>query len=122
MTVDTKYKSGKSERDEVSRRVSLRRAALPRTHTGVDRFARAADDAADNPKLDAKSKLAIPRLLKTLSADPTLRATRFHFAQNCEREILRRMLDLLKAFRQDVAKPYNTWSELIHPRGSPDSS
>ena len=60
MTVDTKYKSGKSERDENFPVAS--RFVAPRFRAPIlafYRFARAADDAADNPKLDATSKLAI---------------------------------------------------------------
>ena len=60
MTVDTKYKSGKSERDENFPVAS--RFVAPRFRAPIlafYRFARAADDAADNPTLDATSKLAI---------------------------------------------------------------
>ena len=51
MTVDTKYKSGKSERDENFPVAS--RFVAPRFRAPIlafYRFARAADDAADNPR------------------------------------------------------------------------
>ena len=60
MTVDTGYKSGKSERDENFPVASL--FVAPRFRAPIlafYRFARAADDAADSPSLDATSKLAI---------------------------------------------------------------
>ncbi|HXE00560.1 MAG TPA: squalene synthase HpnC [Hyphomicrobium sp.] len=118
MTVDTKYKSGKSERDENFPVAS--RFVAPRFRAPIlafYRFARAADDAADNPKLDATSKLAILSALEdTLlgRSDAAGDAVPLRAELRARNLTAQHALDLLKAFRQDVAKSrYNTWSELI---------
>src|SRR5437868_9136540 len=65
MTLDAKYKSGKSEHDEnfpVASRMIAPRFRAP--ILAFYRFARAADDAADHPDLDQTSKLAILSMLQ----------------------------------------------------------
>lgn len=118
MTVDTGYKSGKSERDENFPVASL--FVAPRFRAPIlafYRFARAADDAADSPSLDAKSKLAI---LSALEDTLLGRSDDASDALPLRSELRERglaaqhALDLLKAFRQDVTKTrYGTWAELI---------
>lgn len=118
MTVDTAYKSGKSEHDEnfpVASRIIASRYRAP--ILAFYRFARAADDAADHASLDPSSKLALLDALEdTLlgKSDVALDALplRAELAR-CELTA-QHALDLLRAFRQDVVKTrYNTWAELI---------
>jgi squalene synthase HpnC len=118
MTVDTAYKSGKSEHDEnfpVASRIIAPRYRAP--ILAFYRFARAADDAADNADLDPSSKLAIldaleDTLLGKSEAAADALPLRFELAA---RDLSpQHALDLLKAFRQDVVKTrYTTWAELI---------
>jgi len=118
MTVDGKYKSGKSERDEnfpvASRIVSARHRAPILAYY---RFARAADDAADHPTLDAQSKLAIlDALEETLlgRSDSAIDALALREQLRLRNLSAQHALDLLKAFRQDVTKNrYDTWDELL---------
>jgi squalene synthase HpnC len=118
MTVDTDYKSGKSEGDEnfpvASRIVSARyRAPI----LAFYRFARAADDAADHPTLDAQSKLSILLALEeTLlgRSDAATDAIPLREQLKIRSLSAQHALDLLKAFRQDVTKlRYETWEELL---------
>ena len=118
MTVDTGYKSGKSERDENFPVASL--FVAPRFRAPIlafYRFARAADDAADSPSLDAKSKLAILSALEdTLlgRSDDASDALPLRSELRARGLAAQHALDLLKAFRQDVTKTrYGTWAELI---------
>lgn len=118
MTVDGKYKSGKSERDEnfpvASRIVSARHRAPILAYY---RFARAADDAADHPTLDAQSRLAIlDALEETLlgRSDAATDALALRDQLRLRNLSAQHALDLLKAFRQDVTKNrYETWDELL---------
>ncbi|MFT3731990.1 MAG: squalene synthase HpnC [Hyphomicrobium sp.] len=118
MTVDTKYKSGKSEGDEnfpvASRMIAARyRAPI----LAFYRFARAADDAADHPTLDAQSKLSILTALEeTLLGRSDAAADAIPLREELALRNLsaQHALDLLKAFRQDVTKRrYQSWEELI---------
>lgn len=118
MTVDTKYKSGKSEGDEnfpVASHVIAARYREP--ILAYYRFARAADDAADHPDLDAQSKLAILAALEdTLlgRSDAATDAIPLREQLQLRNLSARHALDLLKAFRQDVTKRrYESWEELI---------
>ena len=118
MTVDTGYKSGKSERDENFPVASL--FVAPRFRAPIlafYRFARAADDAADSPSLDATSKLAILSALEdTLlgRSDAASDALPLRAELRAQGLAAQHALDLLKAFRQDVTKTrYGTWAELI---------
>lgn len=118
MTVDGKYKSGKSERDEnfpVASRVIAPRHRAP--ILAFYRFARAADDAADHPTLDAQSKLSILDALEaTLLGRSNAAADALALREQLRLRSLsaQHALDLLKAFRQDVAKNrYGTWDELL---------
>lgn len=118
MTVDTKYKSGKSESDEnfpvASRMIAARHRAPILAYY---RFARAADDAADHPELDAQSKLAILAALEdTLlgRSDTATDAVPLREQLQLRNLSARHALDLLKAFRQDVTKGrYESWEELL---------
>lgn len=118
MTVDTKYKSGKSESDEnfpVASHVIAARYRAP--ILAYYRFARAADDAADHPDLDAQSKLAILAALEdTLLGRSDAAADAVPLREQLQLRNLSasHALDLLKAFRQDVTKRrYESWEELI---------
>ncbi|WP_045835302.1 squalene synthase HpnC [Hyphomicrobium sp. 99] len=118
MTVDGKYKSGKSERDEnfpVASRIIASRHRAP--ILAFYRFARAADDAADHPTLDAQSKLSIlDALEETLLGRSDAAADALALRDQVRLRNLnpQHALDLLKAFRQDVTKNrYNTWDELL---------
>lgn len=118
MTVDGKYKSGKSERDEnfpVASRIIASRHRAP--ILAFYRFARAADDAADHPTLDAQSKLSIlDALEQTLigRSDEAIDALALREQLRLRNLSAQHALDLLRAFRQDVTKNrYNTWDELL---------
>jgi hydroxysqualene synthase len=118
MTVDTKYKSGKSEGDEnfpVASRIVAERHRAP--ILAFYRFARAADDAADHPTLDAQSKLSIlDALEETLLGRSDAAADAFALRDQLKLRNLssQHALDLLRAFRQDVTKSrYDSWEELI---------
>lgn len=118
MTVDTKYKSGKSEGDEnfpVASRIVAARHRAP--ILAFYRFARAADDAADHPTLDAQSKLSILTALEeTLlgRSDNATDALALREQLKLRNLSAQHALDLLKAFRQDVTKNrYESWEELI---------
>ncbi|RUO98896.1 squalene synthase HpnC [Hyphomicrobium sp.] len=118
MTVDTKYKSGKSEGDEnfpvASRIVAVRHRA---PILAFYRFARAADDAADHPTLDPQSKLSILAALEeTLlgRSDEASDAIALREQLRLRNLSAQHALDLLKAFRQDVTKHrYETWEDLM---------
>lgn len=118
MTVDTKYKSGKSEGDEnfpVASRIVAARHRAP--ILAFYRFARAADDAADHPTLDPEAKLAILSALEeTLlgRSDSATDAIALREQLKLHNLSAQHALDLLKAFRQDVTKlRYETWEELL---------
>jgi squalene synthase HpnC len=118
MTVDTKYKSGKSERDEnfpVASRIIASRHRAP--ILAFYRFARAADDAADHPTLDAQSKLSILAALEqTLLGHSDVAADALALREQLRLRNLsaQHALDLLTAFRQDVTKNRNeTWEDLL---------
>jgi hydroxysqualene synthase len=118
MTVDTKYKSGKSEGDENFPVASRIVAACHRAPIlAFYRFARAADDAADHPTLDPQSKLSILNALEeTLlgRSDEATDALALREQLKLRNLSAQHALDLLKAFRQDVTKHrYQTWEELI---------
>jgi squalene synthase HpnC len=118
MTVDTAYKSGKSEHDEnfpVASRIVASRYRPP--ILAFYRFARAADDAADHPTFDAPSKFAILDALEdTLLGKSDKAADALPLRAELKKRNLdpQHALDLLRAFRQDVTKSrYDTWAELI---------
>ncbi|HML27690.1 MAG TPA: squalene synthase HpnC [Hyphomicrobium sp.] len=118
MTVDTKYKSGKSEGDEnfpVASRIVAARHRAP--ILAFYRFARAADDAADHPTLDPQSKLSILSALEeTLlgHSDSATDALALREQLQLRGLSAQHALDLLTAFRQDVTKlRYDTWEELL---------
>lgn len=118
MTVDGKYKSGKSERDEnfpVASRVIASRHRAP--ILAFYRFARAADDAADHPTLNAQSKLSILDALEATllgRSDAAVDALALRKQLRLRNLSAQHALDLLKAFRQDVTKNrYGTWDELL---------
>ena len=118
MTVDTAYKSGKSEHDEnfpVASRIIAPRYRAP--ILAFYRFARAADDAADHASLDPSTKLAILATLEdTLLGKSDAAADALPLRAELQRLDLtpQHALDLLRAFRQDVTKTrYATWAELI---------
>jgi hydroxysqualene synthase len=118
MTVDTKYKSGKAEGDEnfpVASRIIASRYRAP--ILAFYRFARAADDAADHPTLDARSKLSVlDALEQTLlgRSDAATDAIGLREQLKARNLSAQHALDLLKAFRQDVTKSrYQTWEELL---------
>jgi len=118
MTVDTAYKSGKSEHDEnfpVASRLIASRYRAP--ILAFYRFARAADDAADHTDLDAPAKFAILDALEdTLLGKSDAAADARPLRDELRRRQLspQHALDLLQAFRQDVTKSrYETWDELV---------
>ena len=118
MTVDTKYKSGKAEGDEnfpVASWIIASRYRAP--ILAFYRFARAADDAADHPTLDARSKLSVlDALEQTLLGRSDAATDAIALREQLEARNLsaQHALDLLKAFRQDVTKSrYQTWEELL---------
>lgn len=118
MTVDTVYKSGKSEHDEnfpVASRIIASRYRAP--ILAFYRFARAADDAADHAGLEPPEKLAILAALEdTLLGRSDAAADALPLRAELQRRGLspQHALDLLKAFRQDVTKNrYAGWAELI---------
>jgi hydroxysqualene synthase len=118
MTVDTKYKSGKSEGDEnfpVASRIIAARHREP--ILAFYRFARAADDAADHSTLDPQSKLSILSALEeTLLGRSDAAADAIPLREQLKLRNLsaQHALDILKAFRQDVTKlRYETWEELL---------
>ena len=118
MTVDTTYKSGKSEHDEnfpVASRIIAARYRAP--VLAFYRFARAADDAADHPHLDQAAKFALLSALEdTLLGKSDAAADALPLRGELQRTGItsQHALDLLRAFRQDVTKSrYNTWAELI---------
>ncbi len=118
MTISAEFKSGKTERDEnfpVASRLIAPRLRGP--ILAFYRFARAADDAADHPRLSEPDKLALlDALEQTLvgksDAAPDALPLRRALA---ERGLApRHALELLVAFRQDVTKRrYRDWDELM---------
>jgi squalene synthase HpnC len=118
MTVDTAYKSGKSEHDEnfpVASRIIAPRYRRP--ILAFYRFARAADDAADHASLDPSAKLEILAALEdTLLGKSDAAADALPLRAELQSRNLspQHALDLLRAFRQDVKKNrYANWAELI---------
>jgi squalene synthase HpnC len=112
-------KSGKTERDEnfpVASALIARRFRRP--ILGFYRFARAADDVADHPRLGEREKLAALDLLEATllgktDAAPDALPLRRALAETGQGP--RHALDLLTAFRLDVAKRrYRDWAELMH--------
>lgn len=112
-------KSGKTERDEnfpVASALIARRFRQP--ILAFYRFARAADDVADHPRLGQREKLAALDLLEATLLGKTDAA---HDALPLRRALAvtrlepRHALDLLTAFRLDVTKRrYRDWAELMH--------
>jgi squalene synthase HpnC len=118
MTVDTAYKSGKSEHDEnfpVASRIIASRYRAP--ILAFYRFARAADDAADHPTFEESSKFALLDALEhTLLGKSDAAADALPLRAELKSRKLdpQHALDLLRAFRQDVTKRrYATWAELL---------
>ncbi len=111
--------SGKTHRDENFPVASL---LIYRRHRGpilaFYRFARAADDIADHPRLPAREKLdRLDRLEATLTGADDLAAPALPLrAALAERGLTpRHAQDLLMAFRQDVTKQrYRDWADLIY--------
>lgn len=118
MTTAADVKSGKGSGDENFPVASALIAARHRAPVlAFYRFARAADDVADNPKLSETEKF---RLLDGLEATLLGKDDRDGDALPLRRALAGRVLapthalDLLTAFRQDVTKRrYETWDELI---------
>ncbi len=112
--------SGKGHRDENFPVGSfLLPARLRPTVAAFYAFARAADDIADNPDLDAKDKvLRLNRFAAALEGDKEAgkeypKAVRLREQLMLEAVPIRHGLDLLSAFRQDAIKGrYETWAEL----------
>tara|TARA_B100000686_G_scaffold341740_1_gene419604 strand:- start:4902 stop:5717 length:816 start_codon:yes stop_codon:yes gene_type:complete len=82
------------------------------------KFARAADDIADSPKLNPKEKIRRLNLFKEAIKGNKAKVSKvFKLKKVCkENKInLNYALNLLKAFKQDaVKKRYKNWSELIN--------
>ena len=118
MTTAADVKSGKGSRDENFPVASALIAARHRAPVlAFYRFARAADDVADNPKLSEAEKV---RLLDGLEAtllgqnDTDAEALPLRCALAERAMPPTHALDLLTAFRQDVSKRrYETWDELM---------
>jgi hydroxysqualene synthase len=112
-------KSGKAERDEnfpVASVLIARRFRQPILR--FYRFARAADDVADHPRLGEREKL---EALDLLEATLLGRTDAAHDAVPLRRALAdtglppAHALDLLTAFRLDVSKRrYRDWDELMH--------
>jgi hydroxysqualene synthase len=112
-------RSGKTERDEnfpVASVLIARRFRQP--ILGFYRFARAADDVADHPRLGEREKLAA---LDQLEATLLGRTDAADDAVPLRRALAdtglppSHALDLLMAFRLDVSKRrYRDWDELMH--------
>jgi squalene synthase HpnC len=118
MTSSAEALSGKSHRDEIFPVASwLVRPEYRRPILAFYRFARAADDVADHPSLEADQKLALlDRLGEALSGrgygDPEAEPLRLALS---ERGLApRHAFELLEAFRLDVSKRrYASWGELM---------
>ena len=118
MTTATEVRSGKTHRDENFPVASwLMSEQHRRPILAFYRFARAADDVADHPKLAPDEKLALlDRLGEALSgdgpSDPEAEPLRRALS---ERGLVpRHAFDLLDAFRLDVRKNrYLDWAELM---------
>ncbi len=119
MTDAADLKSGKTERDENFPVASV--LIAPRFRQPIlafYRFARAADDVADQPQLGEREKLAALDLLEATLLGRTDAA---HDALPLRRALADtgltpgHALDLLTAFRLDVGKQrYRDWEELMH--------
>lgn len=118
MTAFEDHKSGKGSDDEnfpvASRLIA---PALRAPILAYYRFARSADDAADNPTLSPAEKF---RLLDALEQTLTGKSDAASDALPLRRALaerglsVRHALDLLVAFRQDVTKSeYASWDELM---------
>jgi squalene synthase HpnC len=110
--------SGKTHRDENFPVASLLIQERHRpTILAFYRFARAADDVADHPRLPVEEKLALlDRLEETLLGqdDGAEDALPLRSALAARGLSPRHAQDLLKAFRQDVTKRrYRDWDDLI---------
>ncbi|HEY1383619.1 MAG TPA: squalene synthase HpnC [Dongiaceae bacterium] len=118
MTDIADLKSGKAERDENFPVASVLIAPRFRQPIlGFYRFARAADDVADHPRLPEREKLAALDLLEATLLGRTDAA---HDALPLRRALADtglapdHALDLLTAFRLDVTKRrYRDWAELM---------
>ncbi len=118
MTIGVEFKSGKSERDENFPVASVLIAPrFRRPILAFYRFARAADDAADHPRLSERDKLALLDALEhTLigKSDAASDALPLRTALAETGLSPRHALELLVAFRQDVTKRrYGNWDELM---------
>jgi hydroxysqualene synthase len=118
MTIGVEFKSGKDARDEnfpVASLLIARRLRAP--ILTFYRFARAADDAADHPRLSERDKFALlDALEQTLlgKSDAAPDAIPLRRALADTGLAARHPLELLVAFRQDVTKGrYRDWDELM---------
>lgn len=119
MMEPTDLKSGKTARDENFPVASVLIAPCFRQPIlGFYRFARAADDVADHPRLGEREKL---KALDLLEATLLGRTDAAHDAMPLRRALADtgltpgHALDLLTAFRLDVSKRrYRDWDELMH--------
>lgn len=118
MAIDGHYKSGKSAHDENFPVAS--RVIAPKFRTPIlafYRFARAADDAADHPRLPQSDKLEILAALEdTLLGKSNAAADAVPLRESLRTAKLspQHALDLLVAFRQDVRQQrYQSWNDLI---------
>ena len=110
--------SGKGHRDENFPVASvLLRPAARAPILAFYRFARAADDVADNPTASASDKLALLEAIRaTLLGEADVDSTALSLREVIAGRGLdrRHPLDLLEAFRRDVTKTrYANWDELI---------
>ena len=114
MTVDTAYKSGKSEHDEnfpVASRIIASRYRAP--ILAFYRFARAADDAADHASLDPSTKLAILATLEdTLLAKSDAAADALPLRAELQRLDLtpQHALDLLATSARHAQRAASRWA------------
>ncbi len=118
MKTATDTRSGKAERDENFPVASMLVAPRHREPMlAFYRFARAADDVADNPETPPHEKLRLldameATILGTGGQDPEALPLRDVLARHALSP--QHALDLLVAFRQDVTKHrYETWDELM---------
>lgn len=96
----------------------LIRASLRRHVHAFYRFARAADDVADNPLLDPAAKIAaLERFASALQGadDPAVpAAVAMHHSLQASRVTPQHCLDLLTAFKRDATQlRYRDWDDLL---------
>jgi len=118
MTTPDALRSGKTHRDENFPVASL--IIHPRHREAIlafYRFARTADDVADNPSASPAEKL---KLLDSMAAsltgenDAVAESVRLRGLLLARRLTAQHAFDLLEAFRRDVTKlRYKSWSELM---------